>query len=105
MNSDAVVTLFIELGVMLAATLPVGKGLRLRGITLEVFVPLYPMSIGLRTKFAKDFDPLPACVMLPVTSIGKVAGAAGGRAWVDETCASCAQSVSPSAPAARWGSM
>ena len=53
----------------------------LRGITLEVFVPLYLVSIGLRTNFATNFDPLLVGVVLVVATIGKLAGAAGG-AWL-----------------------
>jgi Kef-type K+ transport system membrane component KefB len=53
----------------------------LRGITLDVFVPLYLVSIGLRTNFATHFDPLLVGVVLVVATLGKLAGAAGG-AWL-----------------------
>lgn len=53
----------------------------LRGITLEVFVPLYLVSIGLRTNFAANFDPLLVGVVLAVATAGKLVGAAGG-AWL-----------------------
>ena len=50
----------------------------LRGITLEVFVPLYLVSIGLRTDFGANFDPLLVGVVLLVATVGKLVGAAGG---------------------------
>jgi Kef-type K+ transport system membrane component KefB len=53
----------------------------LRVITLEFFVPLYLVSIGLRTNFATNFDPLLVAVVLVVATFGKLAGAATG-AWL-----------------------
>lgn len=53
----------------------------LRGITLEVFVPLYLVSIGLRTNFATNFDPWLVAVVLLVATVGKLVGASGG-AWL-----------------------
>jgi Kef-type K+ transport system membrane component KefB len=53
----------------------------LRQVTLEFFVPLYLVSIGLRTNFATNFDPLLVGVVLLVATFGKLAGAATG-AWL-----------------------
>jgi Kef-type K+ transport system membrane component KefB len=53
----------------------------LRVVTLEFFVPLYLVSIGLRTNFATNFDPLLVAVVLVVATFGKLAGAATG-AWL-----------------------
>ncbi|MEP7384178.1 MAG: cation:proton antiporter [Gemmatimonadota bacterium] len=53
----------------------------MRAVTLEFFVPLYLVSIGLRTNFATNFDPLLVVVVLLVASFGKLAGAALG-AWL-----------------------
>lgn len=53
----------------------------LRAVTLEFFVPLYLVSIGLRTNFATNFDPLLVVVVLLVASFGKLSGAALG-AWL-----------------------
>lgn len=53
----------------------------LRVLTLEFFVPLYLVSIGLRTNFATNFDPLLVAVVLVVATFGKLAGAATG-AWL-----------------------
>jgi Kef-type K+ transport system membrane component KefB len=53
----------------------------LRSITLEFFVPLYLVSIGLRTNFATNFDLLLVAVVLVVATFGKLAGAATG-AWL-----------------------
>lgn len=53
----------------------------LRVLTLEFFVPLYLVSIGLRTNFATNFDPLLVGVVLLVATFGKLAGAATG-AWL-----------------------
>lgn len=53
----------------------------LRVVTLEFFVPLYLVSIGLRTNFATNFDPLLVGVVLLVATVGKLAGAATG-AWL-----------------------
>ena len=53
----------------------------LRAITMEFFVPLYLVSIGLRTNFATNFDPLLVGVVLLVATFGKLAGAATG-AWL-----------------------
>ncbi|MFN2398617.1 MAG: cation:proton antiporter [Gemmatimonadaceae bacterium] len=53
----------------------------LRSLTLEFFVPLYMVSIGLRTNFATNFDVLLVAVVLAVATFGKLAGAATG-AWL-----------------------
>jgi Kef-type K+ transport system membrane component KefB len=53
----------------------------LRSITLDFFVPIYLVSIGLRTNFASNFDPLLVSVVLLVATFGKLAGAATG-AWL-----------------------
>jgi Kef-type K+ transport system membrane component KefB len=53
----------------------------LRAITMEFFVPLYLVSIGLRTNFAANFDPVLVGVVLLVATFGKLAGAATG-AWL-----------------------
>lgn len=50
----------------------------LRSITLDFFVPIYLVSIGLRTNFAANFDPLLVGVVLLVATFGKLAGAAAG---------------------------
>ncbi len=53
----------------------------LRAVTLEFFVPLYLVSIGLRTNFATNFDPWLVAFVLLVATFGKLAGAALG-AWL-----------------------
>lgn len=50
----------------------------LHGITLQFFVPLYLVSMGLRTNFATNFDPLLVAVVLVVATAGKLAGATVG---------------------------
>lgn len=52
----------------------------MRVVTLEFFVPLYMVSIGLRTNFATNFDPLLVGVVLLVATFGKLSGASLG-AW------------------------
>ncbi|MEQ1691077.1 MAG: cation:proton antiporter [Gemmatimonas sp.] len=53
----------------------------LRGLTLELFVPLYMVSIGLRTNFATNFDVVLVVVVMIVATFGKLAGASLG-AWL-----------------------
>lgn len=50
----------------------------IRRITIEVFVPLYFVSIGLRANFAAHFDVILVLVVFAIATLGKVGGAALG---------------------------
>jgi Kef-type K+ transport system membrane component KefB len=50
----------------------------IRRITIEVFVPLYFVSIGLRANFAAHFDVVLVLLVFAIATIGKVGGAALG---------------------------
>ncbi|MGQ0537408.1 MAG: cation:proton antiporter [Gemmatimonadaceae bacterium] len=50
----------------------------IRRVTIDVFVPLYFVSIGLRANFAAHFDVILVLFVLAVATIGKVGGVALG---------------------------
>lgn len=50
----------------------------LHAVTVQFFVPLYLVSIGLRTNFASNFDPFLVGVVLLVATVGKLVGAMVG---------------------------